>query len=828
MTGERGLGNGRLDSRMTSQEASLRAPAERERWLAALLAHSNDLIAVVDDQARVIYANEAAERVLGYVPDEHLGRSLFELVHPDDLEEIVARFLAATHRTGAAKPAVFRFKTAAGDWRVVEATATNRLNDPAIKGIVVNAHDVTEQANLSRALRTLGQGNQVLVRATEEASLLADTCRTIVASGGYLMAWVGYVEHDEARTVRPVASAGRTEYLNGVHVGWGDDEAGRGPTGTAIRTRTVQVLKDMHRSRRFAPWRAAADACGFRTSCALPLVVDDGAIGALMIYAGDLGAFGPDEVDVLLDLADDLAYGIARLRDAKRLAHNERLLREAERIAHVGHWEWDLATGRVDFMADEMFAIYGITPAEWDGTQESFFAPVSEKDRQAVKQAIDSSLTSGTTEVEHRIVRPDGDVRFVRTSTEAVGGGNGSSVRIVGTCQDITGQKAAEQEMEHSRHFLSAITDNMAEGMIATDNEGKVTFVNAAAERLLGWKAADLLGKSAHDSYHFQWPDGTPYLEEDCPFREVWERGERLLVDHDTFIRRDGTMFPVAYSASPLLTDQISGSVVVFDDITERAAERLRVERELEKLTWVGRIRDALDQERFVLYAQPIVDFETNAVVQNELLIRMVSPTGEIVLPDRFLPTAEEFGLISEIDRWVVNETIRLAAQGHPVEFNLSAKSVVDPNMLTVVRNAFEVHGASPESVVCEITETALLRDTAAAEAFVQGLIEVGCKVALDDFGSGYGGFAYLKRLPVSYLKIDREFVRDLAQETSSRHVVSAVVNLAKAFSMQTVGEGAEDDATVELLTQLGVDRAQGYVIARPGPVAEVLARAGL
>jgi len=206
----------------------------------------------------------------------------------------------------------------------------------------------------------------------------------------------------------------------------------------------------------------------------------------------------------------------------------------------------------------------------------------------------------------------------------------------------------------------------------------------------------------------------------------------------------------------------------------------------------------------------------------------MVSPTGEIVLPDRFLPTAEEFGLISEIDRWVVNETIRLAAQGHPVEFNLSAKSVVDPNMLTVVRNAFEVHGASPESVVCEITETALLRDTAAAEAFVQGLIEVGCKVALDDFGSGYGGFAYLKRLPVSYLKIDREFVRDLAQETSSRHVVSAVVNLAKAFSMQTVGEGAEDDATVELLTQLGVGRAQGYVIARPGPVAEVLARAGL
>jgi EAL domain-containing protein (putative c-di-GMP-specific phosphodiesterase class I) len=143
--------------------------------------------------------------------------------------------------------------------------------------------------------------------------------------------------------------------------------------------------------------------------------------------------------------------------------------------------------------------------------------------------------------------------------------------------------------------------------------------------------------------------------------------------------------------------------------------------------------------------------------------------------------------------------------------------------MLTVVRNALVEHGAAPELVVCEITETALLRDTVAAEAFVRGLNDLGCKVALDDFGAGYGGFAYLKRLPVSYLKIDREFVRDLSQEASSRHVVSAVVSLARAFSLVTVAEAAEDEATLELLRQLGVDRVQGYVIARPGPVESVL-----
>ena len=440
------------------QDGSNGALTTSERWLTVLLEHSSDLIAVVDDQARVLYTNPATERTLGYVPGEHLGRSLFELLHPDDLDATKERFFAAIRREGTAPPAVFRFRTASGDWRVVEATATNRLNDPVVNGIVVNARDVTEQTNMSRALRTLGQGNQVLVHAAEEDALLADTCQTIVASGGYLLAWVGYVEHDEAHTVRPVASAGRTEYLNGLYFSWGNDDLGRGPTGTAIRSQTVQVLKDIHRSKKFR-WRAAADNHGLRTLCALPLVVGNDAIGALSIYAGEPGAFDPDEVAILLELADDLAYGIGRLRDADRLAHAEALLREAERIAHVGHWEWDLATGRVDFMAEEMFAIYGITPAEWSGNYEAFLLLTQAEERRVVEQTINGSTTSGTAEVEHRIVRPDGEVRFVRTRTETIRDSDGEPVRIVGTCQDITEQKAAETAAEEHSHFLEELLE---------------------------------------------------------------------------------------------------------------------------------------------------------------------------------------------------------------------------------------------------------------------------------------------------------------------------------------------------------------------------------
>jgi EAL domain-containing protein (putative c-di-GMP-specific phosphodiesterase class I) len=206
------------------------------------------------------------------------------------------------------------------------------------------------------------------------------------------------------------------------------------------------------------------------------------------------------------------------------------------------------------------------------------------------------------------------------------------------------------------------------------------------------------------------------------------------------------------------------------------------------------------------------------------LLIRMVTPTGEIVLPNLFLPAAEEYGLIHNLDRWVVRQSALLASAGHDVEFNLSAKSMARPDMVDTIACALELTGALPERLVCEITETALMADSAAAEIFVRRVRDLGCKVALDDFGVGYGGLAYLKRLPVSYLKIDMQFVTDLATEPSSRHVVRAIVDLARSFGAETVAEGAEDLETVELLEELEVDFVQGFAIGRPGPADEMLA----
>jgi PAS domain S-box-containing protein len=574
----------------------------------------------------------------------------------------------------------------------------------------------------------------------------------------------------------------------------------------------------VRRSKKSDPWRREIDQYGVRTACGFPLVVNGVTIGALTIYGSDPHGFDTGEVELLAQLASDVAYGIGRIRDADQLAKNEAQLREAERLAHIGHWEWEPLSDTVEFMAEEMSEIYGTNEQKWRGSREEFLSFVSPGERHKVVSMLEATRLAGSGESVARIERPDGKFRYVRMRAEIATTCPSATERVIGTSLDITDHVAAKQQLAESRQYLLAITNNMAEGMIATDAEGVITFANRAAGKLVALEPSQLVGSATGSTFRFKSAEHTENGDAICPLRRVWEGGESLSVDFDTLIRQDGTTVPVAYSASSLESENLGGSVIVFEDITERAAEQLKVERELEKLSWVGRIRDALDDGRFTLYSQPIVDLTTYEVTQHELLLRMLSPDGKVVSPVQFLATAEEYGLITEIDRWVVGEAARLAARGHVIEFNLSAKSVADPHMLATVVAALERHGAAPQNLICEITETALMSDVDAAEAFVRGLNDVGCGVALDDFGAGYGGFSYLKRLPVSFLKIDREFVHDLAEATSSQHVVAAVVNLAQAFGLKTIAEGAEDDATLRILKELGVDHVQGFALGRPAP----------
>jgi PAS domain S-box-containing protein len=392
----------------------------------------------------------------------------------------------------------------------------------------------------------------------------------------------------------------------------------------------------------------------------------------------------------------------------------------------------------------------------------------------------------------------------VRVDGEIIGVGN--------VVVDIT-------ERREAMAFRQIVMDNMAEGLYTLDAEGLVTSVNPAASRMLGWSEEELLGQPMHETIHFQDADHQPIPAEECSLLEVRMLGRTLRSSDATFTSKDRTTFPVAFSSAPLQSEAtIEGVVVVFRDVTEEKREEEALRRELAALSWVGRIRDALDENRLVLYSQPIVPLG-RAHPAEEILLRMVDRDGEIVLPGEFLPAAEKYGLIAEIDRWVVGRSVELAAQGRTVECNLSAASLESPGMLSFIEEEIRRTGADPADLVFEITETALMTDLRAGAEFARSLASLGCGLAIDDFGTGFGSLVYLKKLPITQLKIDIEFVRDLATNQANRDVVEAIVRLARAFNVRTVAEGIEDDATLECLRATGVDFGQGFYLGRPAPI---------
>jgi PAS domain S-box-containing protein len=377
---------------------------------------------------------------------------------------------------------------------------------------------------------------------------------------------------------------------------------------------------------------------------------------------------------------------------------------------------------------------------------------------------------------------------------------------------DITERQEAEE-------FRAVVMENLAEGLYVMDEEGRLVFMNAAASKMLGWSEYELRGESAHRAIHYQHPDGSPFAEGDCQLSRVRTDGRTVRMVNDAFTRKDGSIFPVAYSAGPLRSGaDVRGVVVAFRDTTDEQTERSRAQRELDALTWVGRIRDALDDDRLVLYSQPIVPLSKDAEHREELLVRMIGQKGEIILPGSFLPVAEKYGQVREIDEWVITQTARVAAGGALVHANLSVDSIVSVDLLPRIERALTAAGADPTNVVFEITETALMADMEAGDAFAQGITDIGCGLALDDFGTGYGSFTYLQRMQIKYLKIDIVFVRDLVSNTTNQHIVKAIVNIARGFNQNTIAEGVEDADTLELLRDLGVDFAQGYHVGRPQP----------
>jgi diguanylate cyclase (GGDEF)-like protein len=291
--------------------------------------------------------------------------------------------------------------------------------------------------------------------------------------------------------------------------------------------------------------------------------------------------------------------------------------------------------------------------------------------------------------------------------------------------------------------------------------------------------------------------------------------------------------------------DATAGEVLVNADLAMYAAKtsgrdrvvvytptEARTARAMAKLTWSQRIQDALNRDRFVLHLQPILELATGQIKHGELLLRMKGDRGKLIAPGAFLPAAERFGLIHAIDRWVVQHAIQLMAETNgsapQVGINLSGESIVgDPLLLEMIEEELGRTAVDPSKLIFEVTETAAIANMPEATEFAQGLTSLGCSLALDDFGTGFGSFYYLKHLPVSYVKLDGEFIQNLPRSEVDEHMVKAIVGVSQALGIKTVAESVADEETIGLLHKHNVDYAQGYYVGKPAPLDVAMADSG-
>jgi EAL domain-containing protein (putative c-di-GMP-specific phosphodiesterase class I) len=237
---------------------------------------------------------------------------------------------------------------------------------------------------------------------------------------------------------------------------------------------------------------------------------------------------------------------------------------------------------------------------------------------------------------------------------------------------------------------------------------------------------------------------------------------------------------------------------------------------------WLRRLRNALREDLFLLHYQPIVCLREGTVSHYEALIRLADdPGAALTAPCDFLPAAERYGLIQEIDRMVVAKVIalmggELSDRDARVAVNLSALSITDRGMLAHIERQLIRHEVDPQRLIVEVTETAAIGDMRRAQSFCEGVHTLGSSVALDDFGAGFGSFQYLKHLPFRYLKIDGDFIRTLPASHKDQLVVQALVGVARGMGKQTIAEYVGDAPTMSMLRDYGVDYAQGFEVGRP------------
>ena len=340
-------------------------------------------------------------------------------------------------------------------------------------------------------------------------------------------------------------------------------------------------------------------------------------------------------------------------------------------------------------------------------------------------------------------------------------------------------------------------------------------------------------------------------LLENCPLDEAANKAEdfKRAVEEFNFVWQEET-FDVSLGIGVVAIDSSSGSVNEIlksansacyaakdkgrNQIVIYQADDPQLKKQRGEMRWATRISDALRNQKFQLYYQEIlpVQEEMPKSFHCELLMRTESETHELISPMKFIPAAERYNLMGDIDRWVAStaiQNITVLEKNTPSDkaslygINLSGQSLSDDLFLDYVSGLFEVYDINPQNICFEVTESTAIVNPDIALKFMKEMKSIGCKFALDDFGTGISSFSYLKMFPFDFVKIDGGFIRNITASEVDREMVGSICRIAKVLGIKTIAEYVEDDTVFARLRNLGVDYAQGYGISEPAPLSRRL-----
>ncbi len=580
---------------------------------------------------------------------------------------------------------------------------------------------------------------------------------------------------------------------------------------------------------------------------------------------------------------DGLNVAVGTAVDTTRRAEAERALREyrewlemAQRAGRSLAWEWHRDNDRL-IIAGSPADVYGTDPDQVPRTGAELLRNIPAEDISIIQGAIRESARTGRPfAVEHRLLLGPRDLRWITVRGQAFLGPDGRLTRVAGVSADVTDRKRAESERNYySTHDpLTGLLnrrefERRLEGAVSRARRGGIPHAlcyvdlddfkvvndicgHGAGDQLLRGLASALASSlPPEDSVGRLGGDEFGALFTDCPETEAQRRAENLLEAIRSYgFSWEGQAFEMGASIGIVLIDRDCAEphdlLRAADNACyvakNRGRNRIHVYRPDDtevrdrtvQATWIQRLKAALASGSFRLMAQPIVPLssETHPPMV-EILLRLQEPGSKAIPPTEFIPAAERAQLMASIDRWVIRTTFQsLTRNSSPQNenailftINLSGQSLSDPSFMESIERELQGTGLPAHRICFEITETAAISDLSSARSFMERLREIGCRFILDDFGRGLSSFTYLRTLPVQYLKIDGDLVRDIVHDAVRREMVLAIHRIGRAMNLTTIGESVESAATLELLREMGIDYAQGSHTGRPAPFPRPPAR---